>query len=48
MERQTNDQLAKNGLVADLVYKTSKIKEEELAEDRRDRSEASGVCARFD
>jgi HlyD family secretion protein len=31
MERQTNDQLAKNGLVADLVYKTSKVKEEELA-----------------
>jgi HlyD family secretion protein len=31
MERQTNDQLSKNGLVADLVYKTSKIKEEELA-----------------
>src|SRR5437870_1858600 len=31
MERQTNDQLAKNGLVADLVYKTSKIKEGELA-----------------
>ena len=30
MERQTNDQLAKNGLVADLVYKTSKLKEEEL------------------
>src|ERR1700693_3451105 len=29
MERQTNDQLAKNGLVADLVYKTSRIKEEE-------------------
>src|SRR5205085_2414804 len=29
MERQTNDQLAKNGLVAALVYKTSKIKEEE-------------------
>src|SRR5205809_107861 len=29
MERQTNDQLAKNGLVADLVYKPSKIKEEE-------------------
>jgi HlyD family secretion protein len=29
MERQTNDQLAKNGLVALLVYKTSKIKEEE-------------------
>jgi HlyD family secretion protein len=29
MERQTNDQLAKNGLVADLVYKSSKIKEEE-------------------
>jgi HlyD family secretion protein len=29
MERQTNDQLNKNGLVADLVYKTSKIKEEE-------------------
>src|SRR5207249_6585643 len=28
MERQTNDQLSKNGLVADLVYKTSKIKEE--------------------
>jgi HlyD family secretion protein len=31
MERQTNDQLAKNGLVADLVYKTSKVKETELA-----------------
>src|SRR6202165_3647472 len=31
MERQTNDLLAKNGLVADLVYKTSKVKEEELA-----------------
>src|SRR5947207_11984671 len=29
MERKTNDQLAKNGLVADLAYKTSKIKEEE-------------------
>jgi len=29
MERQTNDQLATNGLVAVLVYKTSKIKEEE-------------------
>src|SRR5438552_15229181 len=29
MERQTNDQLAKNWLVADLVYKTSKIKEQE-------------------
>ena len=29
MERQTNDQLAKNGLVAELVYKTSKIKEAE-------------------
>ena len=26
MERQTNDQLAKNGLVAELVYKTSKVK----------------------
>src|SRR5438045_1422979 len=31
MERQRNDQLEKNGLVADLVYKTSKIKEEEQA-----------------
>src|SRR5207244_12031421 len=31
MERETNDQLAKNGLVAELVYKTSKIKEEECA-----------------
>src|SRR5437773_7672090 len=31
MERQTNDQLAKNGLVADLVYKTSNVKEAELA-----------------
>ncbi|PYK36961.1 MAG: RND transporter [Verrucomicrobia bacterium] len=31
MERQTNDQLAKNGLVADLTYKTSKVKEAELA-----------------
>lgn len=31
MERQTNDQLAKNGLVADLVYKTSQVKEAELS-----------------
>src|SRR5207253_9833271 len=31
MERQTNDQLARNGLVSDLVYKTSKVKEAELA-----------------
>jgi HlyD family secretion protein len=31
MERQTNDQLAKNGLVAELVYKTSKVKEAELS-----------------
>ena len=31
MERQTNDQLAKNGLVSDLVYKTSHVKEAELA-----------------
>src|SRR5437773_2935982 len=31
MERETNDQLSKNGLVADLVYKTSKVKEAELA-----------------
>jgi HlyD family secretion protein len=31
MEKQTNEQLAKNGLVADLVYKTSKIKEADLA-----------------
>ncbi len=30
MERQTNDELAKNGLVAELVYKTSKIKESEF------------------
>ncbi|MEY2538374.1 MAG: HlyD family secretion protein [Verrucomicrobiota bacterium] len=30
MERQTNDQLAKNGLVAELVYRTSKVKEAEL------------------
>jgi HlyD family secretion protein len=30
MERQTNDQLAKNGLIAELTYKTSKVKEEEL------------------
>lgn len=29
MERETNDKLATNGLVAELVYKTSKIKEEE-------------------
>src|SRR2546430_16091865 len=32
MERQTNDQLAKNGLVAELVYKTSKVKEAEVAD----------------
>src|SRR5882762_1092975 len=31
MERQTNDQLSKNGLVAELVYRTSKVKEAELA-----------------
>src|SRR6266446_1642061 len=31
MERQTDDQLAKNGLVSELVYKTSKVKEAELA-----------------
>src|ERR1700704_5562400 len=30
MERQTNDQLSKNGLVSELVYKTSKVKEAEL------------------
>src|SRR5437868_9392068 len=30
MEQQTNDQLAQNGLVAELVYKTSKVKEAEL------------------
>ena len=31
MERQTNDQLARNGLIAELDYKTSKVKEAELA-----------------
>jgi HlyD family secretion protein len=31
MERQTDDQLAKNGLIAELNYKTSKVKEAELA-----------------
>src|ERR1700716_354088 len=31
MERQTNDQLNKNGLIATLAYKTSKVKEAELA-----------------
>src|SRR5438270_1562570 len=31
MERQTNDQLAKNGLVSELTYKTAKVKEAELA-----------------
>src|SRR5205823_4286575 len=31
IEGQTNDQLAKNGLVSELVYKTSKVKEAELA-----------------
>jgi HlyD family secretion protein len=31
MERETNDRLAKNGLIAELDYKTSKVKEEELA-----------------
>src|SRR5437667_4254108 len=34
MERETNDQLAKNGLIAELQYKTSKIKEAELANRR--------------
>src|SRR2546423_5531775 len=31
MERQTNDQLAKHGLVSEIVYKTSKVKEAELS-----------------
>ena len=31
MERQTNDQLNKNGSIAALQYKTSKVKEDELA-----------------
>lgn len=31
MERETDDQLAKNGLIAELQYKTSKVKEAELA-----------------
>ena len=31
MEAETNDNLAKNGLVADLTHKTSKIKAEDLA-----------------
>jgi HlyD family secretion protein len=31
MERQTNDQLNKNGLIASLQYKTSQVKEEELS-----------------
>jgi len=31
MENETNDQLSKNGLVSDLVHKTSKIKAEDLA-----------------
>jgi HlyD family secretion protein len=31
MENETNDKLAKDGLVADLVHKTSKIKAEDLA-----------------
>jgi HlyD family secretion protein len=31
MERETNDQLAKNGLIAELSYKTSKVKEAEFA-----------------
>ncbi len=30
MELETNDKLSKNGLVSDLVYKTSKVKEAEL------------------
>jgi HlyD family secretion protein len=30
MERQTDDQLARNGLVAELTYKTAKVKEAEL------------------
>src|SRR5947209_6891025 len=34
MERETNDQLAKNGLIAGLQYKTSKVKEAELANRR--------------
>ena len=48
MERQTNDQLNKNGLVAELVYKTSKVKEAELANSRRDRTETTDLRENFD
>jgi HlyD family secretion protein len=42
MERQTDDQLARNGLVAELTYKTSKVKEAELA--NRDQIEAKRLA----
>ncbi len=34
MEAETNENLKKNGLIADLAYKTSIIKRDELAEPR--------------
>jgi HlyD family secretion protein len=42
MERQTDDQLARNGLVAELTYKTAKVKEAELA--NRDQIEAKRLA----
>ena len=47
MESETNDNLAKNGLVADLTHKTSKIKAEDLGGARRDRAKAPRIFARF-
>ena len=44
MENETNDQLAKNGLVADLVHKTSKIKAEDLAARDANRAKALELC----
>ena len=45
MERQTNDQLAKNGLVAELVYRTSKVKEAELANRDEIEQKRLSVCS---
>ena len=47
MERETNDQLAKNGLIAELQYKTSKVKEAELANRNEIEEKRLTVCARF-
>ena len=47
MEAETNDNLAKNGLVADLTYKTRKIKARELADRDAIEQKRLQFCARL-